>query len=127
MSDVNDPSTAHLLAKPTALSDGVTLQTPLSRQGSGPGLLILLPGDYQGASSASSKKTLDPEPHQKWAEEGFAVVQVKVTNLKQAEEDCILGIKALKDLPQCASFDRIGVVGQSNIIRGTFLDTIDSY
>lgn len=117
MGDVNDPSTAHLLSKPIDLSDGVTLQTPLSRQGSGPGLLILLPGKYEGASSSTSKKTLDPEPQQKWAEEGFAVVQVKVTDLKQAEEDCILGIKALKELPQCALFGRIGVVGQSHILR----------
>ena len=51
----------------------LTLQSPLSRCGRGPGLILLLDPTqpYHG-----SPKTLDPPPLQKWAEEGYAVAQV---------------------------------------------------
>jgi carboxymethylenebutenolidase len=59
--------------RPQRISPHVTLQAPLSRRGRGPGLVLVL--DHYAAIEASEKH-LDPPPLQKWAEEGFAVVQV---------------------------------------------------
>lgn len=57
------------------ISPHITLQPPLSRRGLGPGLILIL--DHY-ALIEKSEKHLDPPPLQKWAEEGFAVVQVLV-------------------------------------------------
>jgi carboxymethylenebutenolidase len=96
--------------KPVRLADNVTLQTPLSRYGKGPGLLLLTSKDYKSRPSTDMTKTLDPEPRQKWAEEGFAVVEVKV-DPETIEEDLKIGIAILKNLPQCSSYSTIGVIG----------------
>jgi carboxymethylenebutenolidase len=113
MSDINEATSMHLSAKPIALGDNVTLQPPLSRRGTGPGLLVLLPEYYRDQSTSSSTKTLDPEPQQKWAEEGFAVVQVKVKDAVVAKQRCDIGIRALNQRPECATFSHIGVIGWS--------------
>ncbi|KAF7354940.1 hypothetical protein MSAN_01408900 [Mycena sanguinolenta] len=58
------------------LAEGVILQSPLTRRGTGPGLIAFIPPDSTLNLSPKSgdDKPLDPEPVQKWAEEGFAVV-----------------------------------------------------
>jgi carboxymethylenebutenolidase len=99
-----------LAFRPRHMADNVSLQNPLSRYGKGPGLLLLVPKDYKSRSSTDITKTLDPEPQQKWAEEGFAVVEVKV-DPATVEEDCKVGIEALKNLPQCSSYTTVGVIG----------------
>jgi hypothetical protein len=77
--------------------------------------LPLIPASYHGrggaAATAKTKTTLDPEPLQKWAEESFAVVEVGVSDANVAKEACLAGIKALKELPECISTDKIGVIG----------------
>ncbi|KAH8733006.1 hypothetical protein GQ44DRAFT_745239 [Phaeosphaeriaceae sp. PMI808] len=60
---------------PQQISPHITLQPPLSRRGTGPGLILVL--DHY-ALTEQSEKHLDPPPLQKWAEEGFAVVQLLV-------------------------------------------------
>jgi carboxymethylenebutenolidase len=59
--------------QPQAETPYLSLQPPLSRRGKGPGLILVL--DHY-ALIERSEKYLDPPPLQKWAEEGFAVVQV---------------------------------------------------
>lgn len=60
---------------PQAISSHLTLQAPLSRRGNGPGLILVV--DHYALLDAS-EKSLDPPPLTKWAEEGFAVIQVLV-------------------------------------------------
>jgi carboxymethylenebutenolidase len=105
-------ATSSLDFKPVRLADNVTLQTPLSRFGKGPGLLVLVPKDYKARSTIDISKTLDPEPQQKWAEEGFAVVEVKV-DPETVADDFKVGVAALKKLPECASYSTVGVIGTS--------------
>jgi len=102
-------ATSALDYKPKRLSDNVTIQTPLSRLGKGPGLVLLISKEYKPRSSTDISKTLDPEPQQKWAEEGFAVVEVKV-DAKTLEEDFKTGVEALKNLPESVSFSTVGVI-----------------
>jgi carboxymethylenebutenolidase len=96
--------------KPVQISENVTLQTPLSRLGKGPGLILLVSGNYQSRSSTDITKTLDPEPQQKWAEEGFAVVEVKV-DPATLEDDFKVGVDALKKLPEAREWSTMGVIG----------------
>ncbi|KAF2707616.1 hypothetical protein K504DRAFT_410084 [Pleomassaria siparia CBS 279.74] len=60
---------------PIILTTDITLQSPLSRRGHGPGLILVV-NHY--AATQNSETCVDPAPLQKWAEEGFAVAQVKV-------------------------------------------------
>ncbi|KAJ7781662.1 NTF2-like protein [Mycena metata] len=85
-----------------AWADGIVLQPPLTRRGTGPGLIVFLPPD--SALNLSSKtgedKPLDPEPVQKWAEEGFAVVGIitghgSVAANLEAAVDALLKLKEL--------------------------------
>jgi carboxymethylenebutenolidase len=97
------------------LSGNARLQPPLSRRGHGPGLILLLPSTVPLTTTASHK-TLDPEPCQKWAEEGYAVVEVRVSDSPAAAEWDIQsaisnGIQALKDLESCDEKEKFGLIG----------------
>ena len=59
--------------QPQIITSDITLQAPLSRRGKGPGLVLVL-NHY--AAREAKEGCLDPPPLKKWAEEGFAVVQV---------------------------------------------------
>ncbi|KAF9268248.1 NTF2-like protein [Marasmius fiardii PR-910] len=56
------------------LSENVVLQRPLTRRGTGPGMILFLPSEGSFNRRSDTATPLDPEPVQKWAEEGFAVV-----------------------------------------------------
>src|SRR3954463_6305789 len=67
--------------QPITVDANVALQEPLTRRGIGPGLLLITSAKDSGRKTrkdAEVQKNLDPEPLQKWAEEGFVVVEVKV-------------------------------------------------
>ncbi|PSN69752.1 dienelactone hydrolase-like protein [Corynespora cassiicola Philippines] len=70
-----DPPILIPSAPPSHISPHLTLQPPLSRRGRGPGLVIVV--DHYAPLDKSAAH-LDPPPLQKWAEEGFAVVQIQV-------------------------------------------------
>lgn len=68
-------------APPLRLGPSSVLQPPLSRRGTGPGLILVLPSTNAvsprpSGSGPGSQQPLDPAPPQKWAEEGFAVVAI---------------------------------------------------
>ncbi|PGH01457.1 carboxymethylenebutenolidase [Blastomyces parvus] len=92
-------------APPQHLSQNVTLQPPLSRRGHGPGLLLLLPSNLV---LDKTKETLDPPPLQKWAEEGYAVVEVRVR--VPALDSIQQGLDALKELAECDVKDKFGLI-----------------
>ncbi|KAH7086725.1 hypothetical protein FB567DRAFT_526108 [Paraphoma chrysanthemicola] len=79
------------------VSPHITLQAPLSRRGKGPGLVLVL--DHY-ALTEKSEKHLDPPPLQKWAEEGFAVVQLLVPGKVEDGGEFPLE-KALRVLKEC--------------------------
>jgi carboxymethylenebutenolidase len=102
-------------ARPIFLAQNAALQPPLSRLGKGPGLLLVVPEEYK---AGNQKKTLDPEPCQKWAEEGFVVVEMKVgadeassTSIWGAQDVCKKSVEALNNLSGCVVGGKIGVIG----------------
>lgn len=88
----------------------VVLQPPLSRRGHGPGIILILPEENEAGCSST---TLDPRPLQKWAEEGYAVVEIRITQNDGTSIRSLLqvGMEALKSLPQCEFEDVIGLIG----------------
>jgi carboxymethylenebutenolidase len=84
--DPNVPSEAPVplpSAPLQTLAPGITFQPPLSRRGHGPGLIAFLPPS-RGTIEKSTLKHLDPEPVQKWAEEGYGVVGV--SDIEETEQ-----------------------------------------
>lgn len=84
----------------------LTLQPPLSRLGKGPGLIIV--ADHY-APLEKSDKSLDPDPLTKWAEEGFAVVQVLVPG-KDEEFPLKKAIEMLKGEETCTFGTGVGLI-----------------
>lgn len=104
-------------ASPVRLAQNILLQNPLSRRGKGPGLLLITSDKYDDRKEQPIRKTLDPEPLQKWAEEGFVVVEVKVSG---GQTDLIAtlttAIQTLKLSPGCTNPDKLGVIGMFRIL-----------
>jgi carboxymethylenebutenolidase len=101
------------------LAAGVSLLPPLSRRGHGPGMIILLPNETPSYTSGGTACCDGiPPPLLKWAEEGFAVVQILEAALEQAtnvNELFELAISALKGCEQCHEEDGIGLVGMRRL------------
>ena len=78
----NSPQELHAPGLPSAarvrVSRHTVLQPPLSRRGTGPGLILVQHAldVLTSAVKATETPSLDPEPIQKWAEEGFAVAAI---------------------------------------------------
>lgn len=83
---VYDPASPSESAPPlpsapsSVLGPSSVLQPPLSRRGSGPGIVLVLPSPSAiPPLGPDAEKPLDPEPLLKWAEEGFAVVAITLS------------------------------------------------
>jgi len=83
-------------APPILVSENVVLQPPLTRRGGlGPILILLLPPKSTYAQrDPTTEKPLDPEPVQKWAEEGFSVIGVTVVDQLKIQEYIDSGLHA---------------------------------
>ncbi|KAL1741765.1 hypothetical protein HDZ31DRAFT_44713 [Schizophyllum fasciatum] len=106
-----------------ALSANASLQPPLTRRGTGPGMIMFLPHASKvqpadsgpAAEGVSVQKSLDPEPVQKWAEEGFAVAAAVDAGAPDAAWDVRAalagGLQALRALPELDTRDKFAVMG----------------
>ncbi|KAK3182202.1 hypothetical protein K4F52_006571 [Lecanicillium sp. MT-2017a] len=76
--DITKPPAHPPLREVTIISLGILLLQPLSRRGSGPGLILVT------ENSENILKIADgvPSVFMKWAEEGYAVVQISVADLQ---------------------------------------------
>lgn len=85
----------------------LSLQSPLSRRGNGPGLVLVVPSTLD---LRRHSKTLDPPPQQKWAEEGYAVAQILVKDgATSIVEHIGTAIAELEKMPACSG-DKFGMV-----------------
>lgn len=97
--------------KTVDIGSGLTLLSPLTRRGSGPGLLLL---------ASDQNATLDihdgvPSSLVKWAEEGYSVVAIGASvvkaekaNISQLLDD---SLKALENCNECDPKGKFGLVG----------------
>lgn len=92
------------------VTSDISIQPPLSRRGSGPGLLLLVSA---ALDLSRHEKTLDPPPRQKWAEEGYAVAQILVgENASDVAGQLAIAMGGLERLPECTG-DKVGLVGMA--------------
>ena len=95
------------------LSSNVTMQPQLTRRGTGPGMIAILPPASALEPSTRSRKPLDPEPVFKLAEEGFAVVGITPHSEGWTISECLSrAIDALLQLPELDTKDKFGVTGK---------------
>ncbi|KAK4188902.1 hypothetical protein QBC35DRAFT_495080 [Podospora australis] len=99
--------------QPPEDSGSVRIQLPLSRQGRGPGLIIVA-GDHPAELNQTDEKPLDPNPIAKWAEEGYTVAEITVNDLtshSDSEAGAVVrywiqkGLDALKQTKECEGVD----------------------
>lgn len=141
MADQEEPPVPLPSAPLIELASNATLQPPLTRRGYGPGLIIITPAGLHADHKSRLRRTtprkseegdskpeeqpspppdtLDPLPQKKWAEEGYAVVEVKLAGLSEEEMGgwtigMALGraIEALVDLETCNVKDKFGLIGK---------------
>ncbi|TGJ81882.1 hypothetical protein E0Z10_g6903 [Xylaria hypoxylon] len=131
MADVQEAPVPLPSAPIVQLAGNATLQPPLTRRGYGPGLIVITPGDppslsetvpiigqqeTDNESDSRDFKTLDPLPQKKWAEEGYAVVQLNFGDRQQGKEEWDINtaldkaIEALRGLEACNVRDRFGLI-----------------
>lgn len=86
------------------LAPGVGLLLPLSRRGHGPGLIILTPDTTTHLNIIEAV----PSPLIKWAEEGYAVVEIQ----QQALSAAVIkqAIEALSRCDRCDANSKIGLI-----------------
>jgi carboxymethylenebutenolidase len=98
-----------ILPLTTHTNIGITLQPPLSNRGHGPGLILIVPEEYHKYEFMN--KSLDPEPLQKWAEEGYAVLQITV-NARASSLPLEEALDALNSLDKCDTQDGFGLISE---------------
>ncbi|KAJ6151218.1 hypothetical protein N7470_007812 [Penicillium chermesinum] len=89
---------------------GVTLLQPLSRRGTGPGLVLLLPDLNRPPLSIENGV---PSPLVKWAEESYVVAAINTSALQdpgQAKRLIAAVVQILNDNATCDLKDRVGLV-----------------
>lgn len=117
-------------AQPIQISPEITIQPPLTRRGTGPGLILVVPPKWVvdhmnrlfleyiqtkgNEDQCHVQKTLDPEPLKKWAEEGYAVAQVTVSDDRASKEKFaeLLGtaMAELEKVKECEGLEKVGLV-----------------
>jgi carboxymethylenebutenolidase len=103
-------------AQPVKLAPNLTIHAPLSRYGAGPGMLIIR--SPVSPNQRNGKKNLDPEPLQKWAEEGFVTVEIEVSESLQSIEDGLhQALAALSIHDKCNKKACYGLIGENDLLR----------
>lgn len=92
------------------VSENITLQPALSKLGRGPGLILLVD---KSIPLEAVNESLDPAPLQKWAEEGYTVAQIDISDTGNLAADLREAYNALFDLPQYNGNVKFGLISES--------------
>lgn len=93
------------------ISPGLALLEPLSRRGIGPGLIVL-PHDSITKDRRTAIENGVPAPLIKWAEEGYAVVEVGGEALRDPSSALGAALEALRNCSACDQAEAVGLVGK---------------
>ncbi|GKZ35531.1 hypothetical protein AbraIFM66950_006193 [Aspergillus brasiliensis] len=86
---------------------GVNLLHPLSRKGSGPGMIILT--SVRGLGGVHLEDGI-PSPILKWAEEGYAVVEVSLGSVEDDQDGISSALEALSGCESCQPKGKVGLI-----------------
>lgn len=110
--DARLPTAQRPSAPCVQVTQDISIQPPLSRRGTGPGLVLIVSA---ALDLGSHEKTLDPPPLKKWAEEGYAVAMVRIDDsMPNIAEQLGTAMTELGKLPECVG-DKVGLVGMATI------------
>lgn len=111
--------------QPVQLTPTLRIHGPLTRRGGqGPGLLIIQ-DVTTGPNTRSSRPTLDPEPLQKWAEEGYCVARIELSEYHVlTEQELEQAVQALQNHNSCAG-DVLGLIVYSETAIPAVSDAMD--
>lgn len=87
----------------------ISIQSPLSRRGNGPGLVLVV---SENLDLSWHEKTLDPPPLQKWAEEGYCVAQIRIHEGSNLASQLGIAVAELQKRPECTG-EKFGLIGNS--------------
>ncbi|RMJ11425.1 hypothetical protein BHE90_009674 [Fusarium euwallaceae] len=106
--DITKPPAPLPTSQLQTLSEGVSLLPPLSRRGHGPGLIIL----HRHTEDPLAFYDGAPSPLLKWAEEGYAVVQLEPAafNGRSAKDVLCEAVNALNECSKCDPKGNVGLV-----------------
>ncbi|KAI1336033.1 hypothetical protein F5Y15DRAFT_216535 [Xylariaceae sp. FL0016] len=106
--DITKPPAPLPTPQLTALSPGLSLLLPLTRRGTGPGLIVLTPD----SEDQLSIKEGVPSPLIKWAEEGYTVVEIQAAAVigKNPFEVLRQAVRALEKCEKCEFNEKVGLV-----------------
>lgn len=108
--DITKPPAPLPAAKLQVLKPGVSLQPPLTRLGSGPGLILFTTDDIY--DEEVTQRDDAPTAVLKWAEEGYTVVQISAAAVGSSKIENLLteAVKAIERCDACQPKDKAGVV-----------------
>lgn len=95
----------------------LTILEPLSRRGSGPGLIILVPETGKATSDTLRIDGCVPSPLMKWAEEGFTVAEITEAGLANPSPAVSQALKELEATMSTEPKNVVGVVGKYSIVE----------
>lgn len=96
--------------QPVQLTPALSIHGPLIRRYKpAPGLVMIQDAGTE-ATPPISRQTLDPEPHQKWAEEGYFVARIEVSGLHAlGHQNLLEAVTALEQYDDCVT-NNIGII-----------------
>lgn len=97
------------------ITKDISLLAPLTRQGHGPGLIIILPSETPSYARGAICHDGQLPPLLKWAEEGFAVVQIIESAIHSASHVSDVfeqALHALQECSQCHVENGVGLVSK---------------
>lgn len=108
--DITKPPAPLPSAKLQVLKPGISLQPPLTRLGSGPGIILLTPENVY--DEQVTQRDDAPTAVLKWAEEGYAVAQISEAAIKSSNVGILLkeAVEALQQCDVCQPKDKVGLV-----------------
>jgi carboxymethylenebutenolidase len=112
--DISKPPAPLPSAKLQVLRPGVSLQPPLTRLGSGPGLILFTTEDVY--DEEVTQRDDAPTAVLKWAEEGYTVVQISAAAVEPSKIEALLteAFEALDRCEVCQPKDKVGLVCKSH-------------
>lgn len=107
--DITQPPPPLPVEELRELENGISILSPLTRRGHGPGIILLTP------DNDASTKIIEGVPSHliKWAEEGYTVVEIQKQALVQDAAGVFKqGLEALQANSKCEPKSPIGLVGK---------------
>ncbi|KAK6439820.1 hypothetical protein LTR95_003960 [Oleoguttula sp. CCFEE 5521] len=110
MGSISEATTSLLATKIEAITDSISLIHPLSRKGSGPGIVLLV--SESGITDKSQLRIENgiPSATMKWAEEGYCVVEVLPRAWPSGEDPLERAVDALQQASTCHPKEKVGIV-----------------